>query len=75
MRFATSHPKDMSDELIETMAKCDKLCRHIHLPVQAGDNEIPSRMNRKYTREHYLELVRKIDSSSVFMIDVLPIEI
>jgi len=63
LRFATSHPKDMSDELIETMAKCDKLCHHVHLAVQAGDNEILARMNRKYTREHYLGLIDKIRSA------------
>ncbi len=60
LRFSTSHPKDMSDELIETMAKCKKLCHHVHLPAQAGSNEVLKRMNRKYTREHYLELINKI---------------
>ena len=60
LRFSTSHPKDMSDELIETLGKCDKLCHHIHLPAQAGDNEILEKMNRKYTREHYLGLIEKI---------------
>jgi len=60
LRFATSHPKDMSDELIETMAACEKLCPHVHLPAQAGDDGVLGRMNRKYTREHYLGLVKKI---------------
>jgi tRNA-2-methylthio-N6-dimethylallyladenosine synthase len=60
VRFATSHPKDMSDELIDVIAGCDKICEHIHLPAQAGDNEILKRMNRGYTREYYLELIKKI---------------
>lgn len=60
LRFSTSHPKDMSDELIDTMATCHKLCHHIHLPAQAGNNEVLKKMNRKYTREHYLGLVNKI---------------
>ncbi|MDD4333235.1 MAG: tRNA (N6-isopentenyl adenosine(37)-C2)-methylthiotransferase MiaB [Patescibacteria group bacterium] len=63
VRFATSHPKDMSGELIKTISKCDKVCRHIHLPAQAGDNEILRRMNRKYSIEHYLELIKKIKKS------------
>ncbi len=57
IRFSTSHPKDMSKELIETVAGCDKLCKHIHLPVQAGDDEILEKMNRGYTVAHYLKLV------------------
>ena len=60
VRFATSHPKDMSDELIDIIANNEKICNYIHLPVQSGDNEILKRMNRKYTREHYLELIDKI---------------
>lgn len=60
IRFATSHPKDMSDELIKAIAECEKVCEHIHLPVQAGDNEVLRRMNRKYTREHYVGLIKKI---------------
>lgn len=60
LRFSTSHPKDMSDELIDTMGECDKLCHHVHLPAQAGNNKVLKRMNRKYTREHYLELIEKI---------------
>lgn len=62
IRFATSHPKDMSDELIQAIADSDKVCRHIHLPAQAGDNKILERMNRKYTVEHYKELIGKIRS-------------
>lgn len=60
IRFMTSHPKDLSDELIEVMKHSKKICRHIHLPVQSGSNRILQRMNRRYTREQYLELVRKI---------------
>lgn len=60
IRFMTSHPKDLSDELIEVMAKSKKICRQLHLPVQAGSNRILKVMNRKYTKEHYLELVEKI---------------
>ncbi len=60
IRFATSHPKDMSDELIQTIAECNKVCHHIHLPAQAGDNRIIKAMNRHYTREHYLGLIEKI---------------
>ncbi|MBQ9949168.1 MAG: tRNA (N6-isopentenyl adenosine(37)-C2)-methylthiotransferase MiaB [Clostridia bacterium] len=60
IRFMTSHPKDLSDRLIDAMANLDKVCNHIHLPVQSGSNRILSLMNRKYTREHYLELVHKL---------------
>ncbi|HPN67551.1 MAG TPA: tRNA (N6-isopentenyl adenosine(37)-C2)-methylthiotransferase MiaB [bacterium] len=58
--FISSHPKDMSDELIKLVAERDNLCKYIHLPVQAGDNEVLQRMNRQYTREEYLALVNKI---------------
>ncbi|WP_245592080.1 tRNA (N6-isopentenyl adenosine(37)-C2)-methylthiotransferase MiaB [Clostridiisalibacter paucivorans] len=60
IRFMTSHPKDLSDELIEAIKKCDKVCEHIHLPFQSGSNNILKSMNRKYTKEKYLELVEKI---------------
>ena len=60
IRFATSHPKDMSFKLIKIIAASKKICPQIHLPAQAGDNEVLRRMNRKYTREHYLELLKKI---------------
>ncbi|MFH1048817.1 MAG: MiaB/RimO family radical SAM methylthiotransferase [Patescibacteria group bacterium] len=60
IRFLTSHPKDMSDELIETMAKCEKVCEYAHLPIQAGDNKILQKMNRRYTVAHYLKLIKKI---------------
>ncbi len=60
IRFMTSHPKDLSDELIEVMASEAKVCKHLHLPVQSGSTEILTKMNRRYTKESYLELVDKI---------------
>ncbi len=60
IRFMTSHPKDLSDELIYAMRDCSKVCGHLHLPVQAGSNRILQEMNRKYTREHYIDLVGRI---------------
>ena len=63
IRFMTSHPKDLSDELIYAMRDCQKVCKHLHLPVQSGSSRILKLMNRKYTRENYLELVSKIKSN------------
>ena len=63
IRFITSHPKDLSDKLIETVAKGNKLCERFHLPIQSGSNFILERMNRKYTREYYLSRVGKIRES------------
>ncbi len=60
IRFTTSHPKDLSTTLIEAFGTLDKLCRHIHLPVQSGSNRILKRMNRRYTREHYLEKIENL---------------
>ncbi|KJS23394.1 MAG: hypothetical protein VR72_00790 [Clostridiaceae bacterium BRH_c20a] len=60
IRYMTSHPRDFSDKLISTIAKSTKVCGHFHLPVQAGSNEILKKMNRGYTRESYLELIKKI---------------
>ncbi|MFO7721903.1 MAG: tRNA (N6-isopentenyl adenosine(37)-C2)-methylthiotransferase MiaB [Bacteroidales bacterium] len=60
IRFATSHPKDLSDKLLQTMAAQPNICRHIHLPVQSGSNSVLARMNRKYTREWYLDRVSTI---------------
>lgn len=60
IRFMTSHPKDLSDELIQAMGECRHVLPQFHLPVQAGNNEILQRMNRRYTREQYLEKVRKL---------------
>ena len=56
----TSHPKDLSGELIEVMAESKKICPHLHLPIQSGSSRILQKMNRRYTKEHYLELVDKI---------------
>ena len=60
IRFMTSHPKDLSDELIEVMASSKKVCRHLHLPVQSGSSRLLKLMNRKYTKEQYLSLVDKL---------------
>ena len=60
LTFLTSHPKDMSDELIETLAKSKKICEYISLPAQSGDNEILRKMNRKYSIEHYKKLINEI---------------
>ncbi len=60
IRFMTSHPKDLSDELIRVMGSSEKICRHLHLPLQSGSDDILKKMNRHYTKEHYLELVKKI---------------
>jgi tRNA-2-methylthio-N6-dimethylallyladenosine synthase len=60
IRFTTSHPKDMSDKLIQTIAEHPNICNYIHLPVQSGSDRILELMNRTYDRKHYLELVRKI---------------
>lgn len=60
IRFMTSHPKDLSDELIDAMAECDKVCKQLHLPVQAGSNKVLADMNRKYTKEDYLAKIRKV---------------
>ena len=63
IRFMTSHPKDFSDKLIETIAGNSKFCNHVHLPVQAGSNRILKAMNRGYTRERYLDLAEKIKNT------------
>lgn len=60
VRFATNHPKDISDSLIETMAAHENICDHIHLPVQSGSDRMLEKMRRRYTREWYMERVRKI---------------
>ena len=60
IRFMTSHPKDLSDELIEVMRDSKKICRHLHLPLQSGSSRILKAMNRRYTKEQYLELAEKI---------------
>ena len=60
IRFATSHPKDMGDSVLHVMARYPNICRHIHLPVQSGSDAMLEKMNRKYTREHYLERIARI---------------
>lgn len=60
IRFMTSHPKDLSDELIEVMKNSRKICKHLHLPLQSGSSRILKIMNRRYDKEHYLELVEKL---------------
>ena len=60
LRFMTSHPKDLSDDLIECFRDCKTLCKQLHLPVQSGSTRLLEKMNRKYTKEHYLELVEKL---------------
>ena len=60
IRFVTSHPKDLSEEVIEVMAESEKVCEHLHLAMQSGDNEILKRMNRGYTSEHFYDIVRKL---------------
>jgi tRNA-2-methylthio-N6-dimethylallyladenosine synthase len=63
VRFMTSHPKDLSDEVIKAVAECDKLCESIHLPVQSGSSRLLKKMNRHYDREKYLETIRKIKNA------------
>lgn len=63
IRFMTSHPKDLSDDLIEVMKRSKKICSHLHLPLQSGSTEILKKMNRKYTKEQYLELAKKIKTA------------
>ena len=60
VRFMTSHPKDISDELIQTMAEEKKICKQLHLPIQSGSNKVLKCMNRKYTRQQYLEKLAKV---------------
>ncbi len=63
IRFMTSHPKDLSDELIEVMSKSKKICKQLHLPIQSGSSKVLKVMNRKYDKEHYLNLVSKIKNA------------
>ncbi len=63
IRFMTSHPKDLSDELIETIKNCKKVCNYIHLPIQSGSSAILKKMNRRYTKEQYLGLVKKLKNA------------
>ena len=58
IRFMTSHPKDCTRELLDAMADCEKVAKHLHLPFQSGNDRVLKEMNRRYTREQYLELIR-----------------
>ncbi|MBQ6906822.1 MAG: tRNA (N6-isopentenyl adenosine(37)-C2)-methylthiotransferase MiaB, partial [Clostridia bacterium] len=60
IRFMTSHPKDFGDKLIKAMTECDKVCHQLHLPFQAGNNRVLGEMNRRYTKEEYLEKIAKV---------------
>ena len=74
IRFLTSHPKDMTEELIKTLAECEKVTPHIHLALQSGDDEILKKMNRKYTTEHFLnliELIRKYLPDAAITTDII----
>jgi tRNA-2-methylthio-N6-dimethylallyladenosine synthase len=62
VRFSTSHPKDMTDDVLKVIAKNENICNYIHLPVQSGNNEVLQRMNRGYTREWYLDRIKAINS-------------
>ena len=63
IRFITSHPKDLSDEVIEVMAESEKVCEHLHLAMQSGDDEILKKMNRGYTAEHFYNIVQKLQAA------------
>ncbi len=63
IRYTTSHPRDLDDKTIEAMAKCPSVMPQLHLPVQSGDDEVLRRMNRKYTHDHYMGLIRKLKAA------------
>lgn len=74
IRFSTSHPKDMNDDVLETMAKYENICEYIHLPVQSGNNEILNKMNRGYTREWYfdrIDAIRRIMPTCAISTDII----
>jgi len=74
IRFTTSHPQDLSDKLLETIARHDNICNYIHLPVQSGSNRVLEAMNRTYTREHYLDIIdkaRKLIPGVSFSTDII----
>lgn len=74
VRFSTSHPKDMTDEVLHTMAKYENICKYVHLPVQSGNSEVLKRMNRGYTREWYLDriaAIKRIIPDSTISTDII----
>lgn len=74
VRFSTSHPKDMTDEVLETMAKYENICKYIHLPVQSGNSEVLKKMNRGYTREWYInriDAIRRIMPDCAISTDII----
>ena len=68
IRFSTSNPQDMSDEVIEVISKYPNICKHIHLPVQSGSDKILKKMNRQHTREEYLNLITKIKNKILIVV-------
>ncbi|MEM9051595.1 MAG: radical SAM protein, partial [Bacteroidota bacterium] len=74
IRFSTSHPKDMNDDVLHTMAKYENICEYIHLPVQSGNTEVLKKMNRGYTREWYMnriEAIRRIMPKAAISTDII----
>jgi len=63
IQFVSNHPKDVTDEMIETVARCKKVCESFHLPIQAGNDKVLFQMNRKYTAKQYLRLIKKIKAA------------
>ena len=70
VRFSTSHPKDMTDDVLEVMAQHENVCKYIHLPVQSGNSDVLKRMNRGYTREWYLERMESIHRIMLSLIHI-----
>jgi len=64
IRFMTSNPKDLTDDLIDSITACDKVCRHLHLPLQSGSDAVLKKMNRKYTKDGYMELIGRAREKS-----------
>ena len=74
IRFSTSHPKDMTDDVLHVMAKYENLCKYVHLPVQSGNSEVLKRMNRGYTREWYMDrmaAIRRIMPDCAISTDIM----